>query len=249
MMKILPMGDSALTVEFGSEISGVLNDEVNAFAYRVRTARIHGVRELLPTYRSLTVFYDPFTTTFDTLRETLTGLDELPANTADTQSTSATAPAKHTVVHIPCCYGGEYGPDLADLAKAKNISEDEAIRIHSAVSYRIYMIGFLPGFPYLGGLDPVLAMPRLETPRTAIPAGSVGIGGSQTGIYPIASPGGWRLIGKTPVKLYDPSAKEPVLCSAGEFIRFEPITDAEYQRIEKDVEAGSFHVEITTEQT
>ena len=133
------------------------------------------------------------------------------------------------VVEIPVCYGGSYGEDLKDVAAHAGLTEEEVIKLHSSVDYNIYMLGFLPGFPYLGGLDPKLFTPRLDNPRTKIPEGSVGIGGEQTGIYPLESPGGWRLIGRTPLKLYDPDREQPFLYQAGDYIRFVPITAEEYE--------------------
>ena len=133
------------------------------------------------------------------------------------------------MVTIPVCYGGDYGPDLAFVAQHAGLSEREVIRRHTAPKYRIYMLGFLPGFPYLGGLDPALFTPRLQNPRTAIPAGSVGIGGQQTGIYPVASPGGWQLIGRTPLKLFDPD--RPLRYAAGDRIRFAAITPQQFETL------------------
>ena len=144
---------------------------------------------------------------------------------------------------VPCCYGNEFGPDLADMSSMLGLSEEEIIRLHSTPDYKIYMLGFLPGFVYLGGLDERIHAKRLDSPRTAIPKGSVGIGGSQTGVYPIASPGGWRLIGSTPLEFYNPLREEPILCKAGERLRFVPIDQKEYELIKKDVENGTYHPE------
>ena len=153
-------------------------------------------------------------------------------------------PAK--VVEIPTIYGGEYGPDIEFVAEHNNISIDEVIEIHSSRNYLIYMLGFTPGFPYLGGMSEKIETPRLKTPRTKIPAGTVGIAGKQTGIYPIDSPGGWQLIGRTPVKLYDPFADPPVLLNSGDYLRFVPIDETEYKSILKQIEENKYEVKITS---
>jgi len=137
------------------------------------------------------------------------------------------------VVRIPVVYGGEYGPDLESLAKLHDMTPEQVIEIHSGKDYLIYMLGFTPGFPYLGGMDPKIATPRLKTPRTKIPAGSVGIAGEQTGFYPLDSPGGWQLIGRTPLALFDPEREAPFLLSAGEYVRFCPIPEDRFEEIRK----------------
>jgi KipI family sensor histidine kinase inhibitor len=148
------------------------------------------------------------------------------------------------VTEIPVCYGGEYGPDLERIAAHAGLSTSEVIRIHSGRDYLIYMMGFLPGFCYLGGLDERIHTPRLSSPRLRIPAGSVGIGGSQTGIYPMDSPGGWQLMGMTPVKTYDPARETPILVEAGDYIRFVPVSEAEYFDIKAAVDAGTYQVRV-----
>ena len=179
-----------------------------------------GIVETVPTFRSLMVTYDPSEISFEQLKKELSGISV---------EESAGQETPHHVVEIPVCYGGSYGEDLKDVAAHAGLTEEEVIRLHSSVDYNIYMLGFLPGFPYLGGLDPKLFTPRLDNPRTKIPEGSVGIGGEQTGIYPLESPGGWRLIGRTPLKLYDPGREQPFLYQAGDYIRFVPITAEEYE--------------------
>jgi KipI family sensor histidine kinase inhibitor len=147
------------------------------------------------------------------------------------------------VVHIPTLYGGEYGPDLEFVAQHAGLTTEEVVSVHSGSDYLTYMMGFSPGFPYLGGLSNTLTTPRLETPRTEIPAGSVGIADSQTGVYPLASPGGWRLIGRTPFKLFDPGADPPSLLKAGDYVRFVPMaTEEEYLDVRQQVEGGRFWV-------
>ena len=199
-----PVGDCALLAGFTQRIAPEIGAAVAALNSRVLAAKLPGVTETVPAFASLLVVYDPLVTDYDTL-----------------------AAALQRLVTIPVCYGGDFGPDLPFVAKHTGLTEAEVIALHTGREYRIYMLGFLPGFPYLGGLDERLFTPRLNTPRTAIPAGAVGIGGEQTGIYPIASPGGWQLIGRTPRKLFDPESGA-LPYTAGDRIKFEPITAAEF---------------------
>lgn len=237
-VSVMPSGDRALIVEFGRIIDETINDRVQQMANLLDREKPAGVLECIPTYRSLLVLYDPMIVGYESLKNTI--LKMVP------EEGSAESHVK-TILRIPCCYGREYGPDLSDMEKICGIGEDEIVRIHSGQLYKIYMLGFLPGFVYLGGMDPRIAAPRLSVPRTAIPAGSVGIGGSQTGVYPIASPGGWRLIGSTPVRFYDPDRAEPILCRAGEYIRFIAITPEEYKAIARDVSAGTYKLSVENE--
>ena len=144
-------------------------------------------------------------------------------------------------MEIPVLYGGEYGPDLNYVAEYNHLTPEEVVRIHTSAEYLIYMLGFTPGFSYMGGMDERIATPRLESPRVLIPAGSVGIAGKQTGIYPIDSPGGWQLIGRTPVKLYDAHRDNPILLDAGLHVKFIPVDKSEFQRIESRIEQGRYH--------
>lgn len=214
-----PAGDSALVAEFGREIDDAVNEQVHAMSQWIAAKRIRGIKEVLPTFRSLLIVYDPMKTTYGRLVRQLRTYVPNPAEW--------TAREKN-VLEVPCCYDG---PDLEDMEALTGLSREQIIAIHSGVDYKIYMMGFLPGFVYLGGLDPRLHAPRLTTPRTRIEPGSVGIGGSQTGVYPVASPGGWRILGVTPLKFYDPKADNPVLCRAGQYIRFVPISRREYERM------------------
>lgn len=235
-MKIYPAGDMALSVDFGNVISEEINDQVMHLKHVLQEKNIPGIRELLPSYRALLVRYDPMQLSFAQLSELIQRLQK--------QEGSEKGRKEKVIRLIPCCYGGAYGEDLKGMEAVTGLSEEEMIRIHSGTDYKIYMLGFLPGFVYLGGMDERIAAPRLDTPRVKIPAGSVGIGGKQTGVYPIASPGGWRLIATTPVKFYDPMASQPILCSAGEYIRFVPVTVKEYEQISQEIRTGSWKPEI-----
>jgi inhibitor of KinA len=219
--RLLPLGDAALTVEFGNEINPMLNTRVIAFAEVVRTRTWEGVLDVVPTYRSVTIHVDPLCLDLNTLMDRLLNLPfALPQETTSSGS-------HHT---IPVLYGGEGGPDLEDVAAHAKMSSVDVIRLHSSIQYRVYMLGFNPGFPYLGSVPEALAISRLATPRTRVPAGSVGIADRQTGIYPTATPGGWRLIGRTPIELYRPREMKPFLFSPGDMVRFEPITAQEFDR-------------------
>lgn len=233
--RFLPAGDRGIVVEFGDEISEEVNAAVRRFVAAAREAALTGVEEVVPTYRSAAVYFDPLRVGRDQLvaelRSCLRGAARVPL------------PAGRTVV-VPTVYGGEWGPDLEDVARHAGITPAEVVEIHSSASYPVYMLGFMPGFPYLGGLSPRIACPRLANPRQKIPAGSVGIAGNQTGIYPQDSPGGWRIIGRTPLRLYDPWRDPPSLCMAGDRLRFRPIDQREYEAIRAAVEAGTYQPEV-----
>lgn len=237
-MRFMPAGDRAMVVEFGNEISEAINNQVHALEARLTESQIAGIVELVPTFRSLMVYYDPYKTSFHELKKTIQAFGNILGNSGD---------AKKRILKIPCCYGARFGLDLKDMEEHTGLSRDEIIQIHSSVDYKIYMMGFLPGFVYLGGLDKRIEMPRLKTPRVKILPGAVGIGGSQTGVYPVASPGGWRLMGGTPVDFYDPNREEPILCKAGEYIRFVPITIDDYYDIRHMIVKGAYQVETVEE--
>ena len=225
MVRILLSSDQSLCVEFGNVISEEVNNQVRAFTLLAEQANIPGVTEYLPTYRSVTVHYRPEVVRCQALRQTLLDLAE---NMGDVEIPPA------EVVEIPVLYGGEYGPDLGFVAESHGLTPQEVIELHTKPNYLNYMLGFLPGFCYLGGLDERIATPRLTTPRVRIPGGSVGIAGSQTGIYPVDSPGGWQLIGQTPLRLYDPKRERPILLDAGMRLHFYSIDQAEYNRIRRE---------------
>ena len=211
-------------VEFPEEISQEVNSQVHEMAAVVETTRIPGVVEWVPAYRTLGIVYNPMETSFRSLIESLEQIEGLGGQAQAGRSRR---------IEIPVSYGGEMGPDLDFVAQHNQLTTDEVIRLHTASEYLVYLLGFTPGFPYLGGMAPEIAAPRLEEPRSHVPAGSVAIGGSQTGIYPIESPGGWRIIGRTPLKLFDLSRNSPFLLKAGDSVRFRSITLEEFQRFEQ----------------
>lgn len=219
----LPCGDQAVTVEWGSTIDEHINRQVHAFARKVEALSHPAITEVVPTYRSATVHYRPEVLSYEELKHLLAPLAQGSAEEAE----------ELPVVEIPVCYGGEYGPDLLEVAQHCSLTPEEVIARHTAPTYRIYMLGFTPGFPYLGGMDPSIAAPRRKEPRIHIPAGSVGIAGEQTGVYPIVSPGGWQLIGRTPLRLFDPQKEQPILLSAGAGIRFVPIDEEAFRKMEE----------------
>ncbi len=208
---IQPCGDSSLLVTLGEEISLSVNRRVHALAQRLREGQIAGLRECVPGYATLRVDYDPLEASLDVL---------LPCIQSALDALSEETPLPAREVIIPVHYGGEDGPDLPFVAQHTGLSEEEVIRRHTAGIYPVFLMGFLPGFPYLGGMDESLATPRLDTPRQRVPAGSVGIAGKQTGVYPLESPGGWRLIGRTRMPLFDVSKEPPFLLQPGDVVRF-----------------------------
>ena len=215
-------GDCGLLVEYGEAIEPAVNQKVRSMAIVMQNDMPGGVMEIIPTYRSILICYDPLITNPSILKETLSYLE---SNLSEIEI----PPPK--VIEIPVCYGEEFGPDIEHVAQSHNLTQQEVIRLHSESEYLIYMVGFTPGFPFLGGLPEVLHTPRLKTPRAMVPKGSVGIANGQTGIYPIASPGGWQLIGRTPIRLFAPERSNPFLYQAGDRIRFKPISPSDYQRI------------------
>lgn len=228
-LRLLPVGEAALLVEFGRSIDDQVNERVQMLAGKLGQRGYPWLVDLTPAFASLLVFYDPLLIEYGGLCELLR---------REVAETGMTSGGSRRVVELPVCYQGEFAPDRADMERIAGMSWGEIIKIHSGRDYKIYMLGFLPGFAYLGGLDERIAAPRLKSPRVRIEPGSVGIGGAQTGIYPLASPGGWRLIGRTPVRLYDPERSEPVFYQAGDYIRFVPITEGEYDVLAADVAAG-----------
>jgi KipI family sensor histidine kinase inhibitor len=213
-VRLLPAGEAALVVEFGDAIDPAINDRVAALAAALATAPLRGLGEAVQTYRSLLIHYDPLVVSAEHLCQHVTRLA-----TGD----GAALQRQTRTLEVPTAYVGEHGPDLSSVAALTGLSERDVIRLHSETLYTVYMVGFLPGFPYLGLLPEALTTPRLETPRTAVPAGAVAIAGRQTGIYPLQSPGGWRIIGHTPLLLFDPERDPPAWLAPGDQVRFVPI--------------------------
>ena len=228
--QVVPLSDTALLLRLGERIDAALNARVHALAAQLRECLPEGVEDLVPGYASLAVFLDPRAVAEGRLdpRDVSGWLEWNLAQLDD--AVASTAPR---TVEIPVCYGGAHGPDLDALAADLGLATAEVIERHSAGDYRVALLGFAPGFPYLLGLDPALAAPRLATPRARVPAGSVGIGGAQTGIYPREGPGGWRLIGRTPLRLFDPRRDPPALLAPGDALRFVPIDPARCAELER----------------
>ncbi len=227
--RVLTAGDRVIVIEYGDGIDEVLNAHVHRVARAFTRRARPGVVEVVPTYRSCAVHVDPLLVCPDDVAADVAVIEsELDARKPGSTSGPVDGPR---TVEIPVAYGGVFGPDLDDVAAHCGLPPDEVVAIHAAGSYRVYMMGFTPGFPYLGGMSPRIGAPRLATPRTSVPAGSVGIAGQQTGVYPTSSPGGWRLIGRTPSSLFDPRADPPCLVDAGDLVRFVPIPESRFAEL------------------
>jgi inhibitor of KinA len=213
MHKIVPLGDSSALVQLGDEIDFKINQRVHALSQLIEASSINGIIETVPAYATLLVYYDPLTLSFTQIK------NHLHLKTNQTEEVSNRTPR---LIEVPVQYGGEKGIDLESVANHLQLKIADVIRLHSEKLYTVYMMGFTPGYPYMGKLDDALIMPRLETPRTLVPAGTVAIAGSQTGIYSIESPGGWNLIGWTPLKLFDPNSDSPFLFAPGDEVKFIP---------------------------
>lgn len=238
MLDLSPLGDAAVVVQLGTTIDEQTHRRVTAFADALEREPILGLIEIVPAFTTVTVFYDPFQVLLSQMGRVdlkerspyeivCSQLREIANELQESVS------QKPTTVEIPVCYGGEFGPDLSFVAKHNGLSEEEVIQIHSRGEYLVYMIGFAPGFPYLGGMSAKIAAPRRTSPRLKIPLGTVGIAGMQTGVYPIETPGGWQLIGRTPTKLFRPDANPPSLLQAGNLVRFTPISRADFDAWEE----------------
>ncbi|MFD2215142.1 5-oxoprolinase subunit PxpB [Metabacillus endolithicus] len=226
---IEPAGDAAIVVRYGNEIEYSVHRKVQMLSNYLTQNSFKGFIECIPSYTSLTVFYDPLLVEekshaykvgkmVSPYKNVRSIIEDMLTNLKDEEIET------HRTVEIPVCYGGECGPDLEFVAKQNNLTTDEVISLHSGGEYLVYMLGFAPGFPFLGGMSEKIATPRRSTPRTSIPAGSVGIAGKQTGVYPISTPGGWQLIGQTPLSLFLSEKEPPSLLQAGDIVKFYPIS-------------------------
>jgi inhibitor of KinA len=233
MTRFLSCGDTALAVEFGERADRRLSALVLAFADRVKAAAVAGIVEVVPTFRSLMIHYDPLTIAHEDLKQRLgpllSGLD------------ATERPGR--LWRIPVCYHESLAPDLRDVATRTGLTPEQVVKCHGSVTYRVYMVGFLPGFPYLGDLPRELVLPRREDPRTAVPAGSVAIATTQSSIYTLESPGGWHLIGRTPVLLWDLRRDPPAVLAAGDRVAFQPISLDEYGELASRSAAGHLQLE------
>lgn len=233
--RLLDAGDAAVTIEFGDHIGGELVARVVALERALDAARargeLPGVVETVPTFRSLTVLYDPLQTQRALLDPALRSL---------LQQSDRAEPAPSRRWRLPVCYGEGFGADLAEVASATGLAPDEVVRLHSATEFSVYMLGFMPGFAFMGDLPPVLAVPRRREPRLRVPAGSVAITGGLSAVYPWESPGGWSLLGRCPVPLFDAAAATPALLAPGDRVRFEPVSAARFAELQEQVRAGSF---------
>jgi KipI family sensor histidine kinase inhibitor len=231
-LRILLCGDSAVTVEFGDRIDRVVSAKVLHLDTLVRAAGLPGVVETVPTFRSLTVHYDPLATAPAVLMRELEKLGG--------DARGEAAPSR--LWRVPASYAADHALDLDDVARRTKLSTDEVIRLHSGVRFHVYMLGFAPGYPYMGDLPQRMVLPRRTDPRTRVPAGSIAIATTMTAIYPVESPGGWHLIGATPIRLFDPRLSRPALFAPGDAVCFEPVGMREFDAIRAAVAAGTYRV-------
>lgn len=234
---IIPLGDSAVLVKLGEKPDGETHGKVRMAAEYLSAHPFEGMIEVIPAYVSVAVVYDPYRVWTAADADAAKGDAVYPYERVTEwlrtriAAISEGEPPEPKTVEIPVCYGGEFGPDLETVASLNGLTPDEVIAIHSGADYLVHMIGFAPGFAYLGGMDPRIAAPRRSTPRPAVPSGTVGIAGGQTGIYPLETPGGWQLIGRTPLRLFLPERDPPALLEAGNRVRFRPISRDEYEAL------------------
>jgi len=231
-VRILLCGDTAVTVEFGDHIDLAVSERVLHLDTLTRAAKLPGVVETVPTFRSLTVHYDPLSTSPAAL---IPRLEKLAGN-----ARGETRPSR--LWRVPASYATDHAPDLDDVARRTGVSTDEIVRLHTGMRFHVYMVGFAPGYPYMGDLPPSMVCPRRTDPRTRVPAGSIAIATTMTAIYPVESPGGWHLIGATPICLFDPGSSHPALFAPGDAVRFERIGVREFDAIRAAVAAGTYRV-------
>ena len=236
-LQFFPAGDRAVLVQLGNVIDEAVNDRVRALYRAVLAAADPAIIEAVPAYTTVLVHYRPEVRSFAEMKAFL-------ADLASKTASDGNAESGRRILVVPVCYGLHFGPDLWEMEEKLGLIRQEIIDIHSGRDYRIYMMGFLPGFVYLGGMDSRIAYPRLKKPRLRIDAGAVGIAGGQTGIYPSVSPGGWRIIGNTPIRLFDPAKDPAVPVSAGDAIRFRPISVDEWYEIKHRVQKGQYEPEV-----
>ena len=229
-VRFLPAGDTAVVVEFGLDIDRAVSERVLRLSARVREAALPGVIETVPTFRSLAIHYDPLATSGAAVAEAARLFLDDASHVAKAQR----------LWRVPACYEEPYGPDLADVAERTGLTPAEVVSLHTTTQFHVYMVGFLPGFPYMGDLPPELVLPRRTDPRVRVPAGSVAMAMAMTGVYPVESPGGWHLIGATPIRLFDLAWEQPAQFAPGDAVRFDAITAAEYERVRAAVEHGDY---------
>lgn len=222
--RIVPVGDATMVVEFEERIDPAVNARAIAAAEALRAATIPGVRDVVPTYRSVAVYYDPLLTDYERLVWRLEDAIAAPAPAAS---------IAHARIRVPVCYGGDFGPDLPEIARFADASEAEVIEIHISRIYRVFMLGFMPGFAYMGLVDSRIAVPRRETPRVRVPPGSVCVAGVQTSVHPVEAPSGWHLIGRTPVRPFDASRRDPFLMKPADEVQFYPIGRDEFDHLDR----------------
>lgn len=235
IISMYPLGESALTVNFGNSIDKAVNQQVFSLYQALLINKDKFWLDLIPAYSTLTICYDPTTVP----HHTSTAFEWVKQRVSEAllhTDTEERQPARH--IRLPVCYHDAFAPDAKLLCEQKKISAEELIRIHTQQPYRVYMLGFLPGFPYMGSVDPRIAMPRLAKPRTRVPIGSVGIAGEQTGIYPLESPGGWNVIGRTPIRLFDVQRTPSVLLQPGDEVSFMSISKKEFENFD----ASTFNI-------
>jgi KipI family sensor histidine kinase inhibitor len=232
-VRFLSAGDRALVVEFGDRVDQALSEGVLRLDAMIRSSAPARIVETVPTFRSLAIYYDPLVTSRGELQRAIAPLLDL----GDDPRASA------RLWRVPVCYEGEFAPDLAEVARLTGLTPNEIVALHSGTRFHVYMLGFLPGFPYLGDLPPQLALPRRADPRLRVPAGSISIATTLTAIYPYESPGGWHLIGATPIRMFDPEQPKPALFAPGDAVKFQPIDARAYASIRQAVESRSYAVE------